>query len=279
VPGNVDGELWDVTFLVLAPHSFGVRVLNGPVGTVHVPADRTRTGDSPRVTLPPLYADGEKRSNGAHRPPNTNGEPPVVVCSRETMESMLTEHHMLRAPMPVLDPATGLGQLTAEERAVLAARSQLFLRAAAAAAAVGGPYGPLCGIYNAAAAAGGQHLWTQWASLQSPAGLYQQLAAVGGGGGGGCGAGANGGPTSMAAVAAAAAAVQQQQQQHSSLYQQQHPAGNGFRFSPYLVTAPPPPHQPQPLPVGGPSPSSSPDTGAGSPPDRSPRGGHRTTPR
>jgi len=131
-----------------------------------------------------------------------------VDFSRETMESMLSEHHMLRTPL--LDPGSGLSQLTAEERAVLAARSQLFLRAAAAAAAVSGPYGPLCGIYNAAAAAGGQHLWNQWASMQSPAGLYQQLAAAGGGG-----------PTAMAAAAAAAAAAHQQQQQHHHHQQQQ----------------------------------------------------------
>lgn len=195
---------------------------------------------------------------------------------------MLSEHHMLRTPL--LDPGSGLNQLTAEERAVLAARSQLFLRAAAAAAAVSGPYGPLCGIYNAAAAAGGQHLWNQWAAMQGPAGLYQQLAAASGGG-----------PTTMAAAAAAAAAAhqqhQQQQQQHQQHHQQQqhHPAGlyqhpvagNGFRFSPYLVTPPPPPqtaqqqsHHPPAGRSTSPAPSSPEDT-AGSP-DRSPHG-HRTT--
>lgn len=201
---------------------------------------------------------------------------------------MLSEHHMLRTPL--LDPGGGLSQLTAEERAVLAARSQLFLRAAAAAAAVSGPYGPLCGIYNAAAAAGGQHLWNQWASMQGPAGLYQQLAAAGGGG-----------PTAMAAAAAAAATAahqqqqqhhhhqQQQQQQHHHQQQQQHhqslyqhhqaaaAAANGFRFSPYLVTPPPVPQQLSAAAVRSPSPSS-PDTACSS--DRSPHGagGHRTTP-
>ncbi|VVC33156.1 Transcription factor, T-box,p53-like transcription factor, DNA-binding,Transcription factor, T- [Cinara cedri] len=143
----------------------------------------------------------------------------LTEFERETMESMLSEHHMLRTPL--LDPGSGLNQLTAEERAVLAARSQLFLRAAAAAAAVSGPYGPLCGIYNAAAAAGGQHLWNQWASMQGPAGL----------------------------------------------------------FSPYLLTPPPqpqPPHHPGAGRSSSPAPSSPEDT-AGSP-DRSPRGGHRTTP-
>jgi len=197
---------------------------------------------------------------------------------------MLSEHHMLRTPL--LDPGGGLSQLTAEERAVLAARSQLFLRAAAAAAAVSGPYGPLCGIYNAAAAAGGQHLWNQWASMQSPAGLYQQLAAAGGGG-----------PTAMAAAAAAAAAAHQQQQQHHHHHQQQQQqqhhhqqqqhhqnlyqqhqaaaaASNGFRFSPYLVTPP----QMSVVAAAARSPSpSSPDTACSS--DRSPHGGgHRTTP-
>lgn len=199
------------------------------------------------------------------------------------MESMLSEHHMLRTPL--LDPGGGLSQLTAEERAVLAARSQLFLRAAAAAAAVSGPYGPLCGIYNAAAAAGGQHLWNQWASMQGPAGLYQQLAAAGGGG-----------PTAMAAAAAAAAAHQQQQQHHhhqqqqqqqhhhhqqqqhhQSLYQQHQAAAaaaNGFRFSPYLVT--PPQLSSVAAVARSPSPSS-PDTACSS--DRSAHGGgHRTTP-
>lgn len=184
------------------------------------------------------------------------------------MESMLSEHHMLRTPL--LDPASGLSQLTAEERAVLAARSQLFLRAAAAAAAVSGPYGPLCGIYNAAAAAGGQHLWNQWASMQGQAGLYQQLAAASGGG-----------PTAMAAAAAAHQQQQHQQhQQHQSNLYQQHVAAaaavNGFRFSPYLVT-PPLPQQPhhQQSSALSPPPPSSPDTGGS--PERSPHG-HRTTP-
>lgn len=177
------------------------------------------------------------------------------------MESMLSEHHMLRTPL--LDPAAGLSHLTAEERVVLSARSQLFLRAAAA---VGGPYSPFNSIYNVAAAASGQQLWNQWASLQSQAGLYQHFTAAGGGG-----------PNSMVAVAAAAAAAAAQQQQpHSGLYQQ-HPAavlaGNGFRFSPYLVTPPSQLQfqQQQLLPVGHSPPLSSPDT-AGSP------DGHRTTP-
>lgn len=232
-------------------------------------------------------------------PPTTTHHPNLYTylhgstfdCCRETMESMLSEHHMLRTPL--LDPGGGLSQLTAEERAVLAARSQLFLRAAAAAAAVSGPYGPLCGIYNAAAAAGGQHLWNQWASMQGPAGLYQQLAAANGGG-----------PNAMAAAAAAAAAAahqqqqqqhhhhqqqqqqhhhhqqQQQQQHHQNLYQQHQAAAaaaaNGFRFSPYLVT--PPQLSSVPAAIRSPSPSS-PDTACS--PDRSPHGGgggHRTTP-
>ncbi|KAL1124018.1 hypothetical protein AAG570_001788 [Ranatra chinensis] len=59
----------------------------------------------------------------------------LTEFERETMESMLSEQHLLRSPL--LEAA---GNLSLEERALLAARSQLFLRAAAAAVA-GGPYG------------------------------------------------------------------------------------------------------------------------------------------
>ncbi|VEN44368.1 unnamed protein product [Callosobruchus maculatus] len=90
---------------------------------------------------------------------------------RETMESMLAEqHHYFRSPLrpfAELDPHNN--NLTPEERAILAARSQLFLRAAAAAAT--GPYAPLMGVYGAS----GSHpaaptlppaaLWNQWACL------------------------------------------------------------------------------------------------------------------
>lgn len=60
------------------------------------------------------------------------------------MESMLAEQHYLRSPLrPFADLDTHNNNLSLEEKAILAARSQLFLRAAAAAAA--GPYAPLMG--------------------------------------------------------------------------------------------------------------------------------------
>ncbi|KAK7789594.1 hypothetical protein R5R35_006006 [Gryllus longicercus] len=75
---------------------------------------------------------------------------------RETMESMLAEQHYLRSPLrPFSDLDSHNNNLTLEEKALLAARSQLYLRAAAAAA---GPYAPLmgmCSLYGAAAAAAG----------------------------------------------------------------------------------------------------------------------------
>lgn len=92
---------------------------------------------------------------------------------RETMESMLTasEQHFLRSPL--LDNSN----LTLEERALLAARSQLFLRAAAAAAA--GPYsalGPMCSLYGASSSTA--PLWSQWACLGPSLFAQQQLAAA-----------------------------------------------------------------------------------------------------
>ncbi|XP_050435408.1 T-box transcription factor TBX20-like [Adelges cooleyi] len=168
----------------------------------------------------------------------------LTEFERETMESMLGDHHMMRTPM--LDPSGSLSHLTAEERAVLAARSQLFLRAAAAAAAVSGPYGPLCGIYNAAAAAssaagGSHHLWNQWASL-SPA-VYQQL------------------------TAAAAAGPMGSPYHHHPHHLHGGGGGgsspNGFRFSPYLV-----PTAAASAASNRSPPLSSPDTGASS--DHSP---------
>lgn len=84
------------------------------------------------------------------------------------MESMLAEQHYLRSPLrPFADLDTHNNNLSLEEKAILAARSQLFLRAAAAAA---GPYAPLMGgLYGAS----GSHttslppgvLWNQWACL------------------------------------------------------------------------------------------------------------------
>lgn len=84
------------------------------------------------------------------------------------MESMLAEQHYLRSPLrPFADLDTHNNNLSLEEKAILAARSQLFLRAAAVAA---GPYAPLMGgLYGAS---GSQSpsvppgvLWNQWASL------------------------------------------------------------------------------------------------------------------
>lgn len=89
---------------------------------------------------------------------------------------MLAEQHYLRSPLrPFTELDTHNNNLTLEEKALLAARSQLFLRAAAAAA---GPYGPLmgpmCSLYGAAGGAGPGGggggvppgmLWSQWACL------------------------------------------------------------------------------------------------------------------
>lgn len=87
---------------------------------------------------------------------------------RETMESMLAEQHYFRSPLrPFADLDTHNNNLSLEEKAILAARSQLFLRAAAAAA---GPYGPLMGgLYGAGASQSAPVppgvLWNQWACL------------------------------------------------------------------------------------------------------------------
>ncbi|KAJ8932538.1 hypothetical protein NQ314_014588, partial [Rhamnusium bicolor] len=87
---------------------------------------------------------------------------------RETMESMLAEQHYFRSPLrPFTELDTHNNNLSLEEKAILAARSQLFLRAAAAAA---GPYGPLMGgLYGASAsqstAVPPGVLWNQWACL------------------------------------------------------------------------------------------------------------------
>jgi T-box protein 20 len=88
------------------------------------------------------------------------------------MESMLAEQHYLRSPLrPFTELDTHNNNLTLEEKALLAARSQLFLRAAAAAA---GPYaplmGPMCSLYGAGPGGGGSAvppgmLWSQWACL------------------------------------------------------------------------------------------------------------------
>lgn len=82
---------------------------------------------------------------------------------RETMESMLAEQHYLRSPLRPFDLDQHNNNLTLEEKAILAARSQLFLRAAY----------PLYGVPAAA-------LWGQWACL-APQLLAQQHLASGSG--------------------------------------------------------------------------------------------------
>nr|XP_023022562.1 T-box transcription factor TBX20-like isoform X2 [Leptinotarsa decemlineata] len=93
----------------------------------------------------------------------------LTEFERETMESMLAEQHYFRSPLrPFAEMDPHNNNLSLEEKAILAARSQLFLRAAAAAA---GPYAPLMGgLYGA----GGSQssgtvppgvLWNQWACL------------------------------------------------------------------------------------------------------------------
>lgn len=94
------------------------------------------------------------------------------------MESMLAEQQYLRTPIRPFELDNQNNNLTLEEKALLAARSQLFLRAAAAAA---GPYGPLVtpglpGLYGLPPGAGA--LWGQWACLaahQLPRPLYPPL--------------------------------------------------------------------------------------------------------
>lgn len=86
------------------------------------------------------------------------------------MESMLAEQHYLRSPLrPFSELDTHNNNLTLEEKALLAARSQLFLRAAAAAA---GPYGSLMGPMWGSPGPGvpsvglpPSMLWSQWACL------------------------------------------------------------------------------------------------------------------
>ncbi|XP_023942097.2 T-box transcription factor TBX20-like isoform X2 [Bicyclus anynana] len=87
----------------------------------------------------------------------------LTEFERETMESMLAEQHYLRSPLRPFDMDQHNNNLTLEEKAILAARSQLFLRAAY----------PLYGVPAAA-------LWGQWACL-APQLLAQQHLASGSG--------------------------------------------------------------------------------------------------
>lgn len=83
-----------------------------------------------------------------------------LLSFRETMESMLAEQHYLRSPLRPFDLDQHNNNLTLEEKAILAARSQLFLRAAY----------PLYGVPAAA-------LWGQWACLAPQLLAQQHLAA------------------------------------------------------------------------------------------------------
>ncbi|CAB3364819.1 Hypothetical predicted protein [Cloeon dipterum] len=115
----------------------------------------------------------------------------LTEFERETMESMLAEQHYLRTPMRPFseldllnnnsnghNSVVGAANLSLEEKALLAARSQLFLRAAAVAAS--SPSSPFPGASTSMAAgpmlyrprpevAGHlpplQQLWSQWACL------------------------------------------------------------------------------------------------------------------
>lgn len=79
------------------------------------------------------------------------------------MESMLAEQHYLRSPLRPFDLDQHNNNLTLEEKAILAARSQLFLRAAY----------PLYGVPAAA-------LWGQWACLAPQLLAQQHLASTSG---------------------------------------------------------------------------------------------------
>ncbi|XP_023246222.1 T-box transcription factor TBX20-like [Copidosoma floridanum] len=167
---------------------------------------------------------------------------------RETMESMLNEQHTLRFPhrfpfeMDQLQSSAATGNLSLEEKAMWAARSQIILRAAAAAAV--GPYAQLVSpalVYpGVAAAAGSSHQQAaahqqQAAAAAAAAQQQQQLWWA-----------SSLGPTLFAA------AHHQQQQLAASAAQQQSPAGGPaaprpvypsalrdlahHRFSPYSRT-------------------------------------------
>lgn len=153
---------------------------------------------------------------------------------------MLVEQHYLRSPLrPFADLDTHNNNLSLEEKAFLAARSQLFLRAAAAAA---GPYAPLVNTMGSlyAPTSGGAPtggpaasgvppgvLWSQWACL-GPSLLHQHQLAV----------------AAAASSSAAAAAAHAAQLSPLARPLAQH------RYSPYAT----------PTPASRTSPVSSPDT-------------------
>ncbi|KAI5632163.1 t-box domain-containing protein [Phthorimaea operculella] len=116
--------------------------------------------DSSRLTeFERFYITGE------HQTPSVfPDDPRISIANRETMESMLAEQHYLRSPLRPFDLDQHNNNLTLEEKAILAARSQLFLRAAY----------PLYGVPAAA-------LWGQWACLAPQLLAQQHLAASGSG--------------------------------------------------------------------------------------------------
>ncbi|XP_063240113.1 T-box transcription factor TBX20-like [Bacillus rossius redtenbacheri] len=87
----------------------------------------------------------------------------LTEFERETMESMLAEQHYLRSPLRPFDLDSHNNNLTLEEKALLAARSQLFLRAAAASSLYAPLMAPVCPLPGASP--GGGALWGQWACL------------------------------------------------------------------------------------------------------------------
>ncbi|XP_046734459.1 T-box transcription factor TBX20-like [Diprion similis] len=106
----------------------------------------------------------------------------LTEFERETMESMLAEQQYLRSPlrlsyeMEQLQAAGTTSNLSLEEKALLAARSQLFLRAAAAAAV--GPYTPLVNpalMYSGVAAAASSSHHQQQQHQQQQQQQQQQL--------------------------------------------------------------------------------------------------------
>lgn len=164
---------------------------------------------------------------------------------------MLAEQHYLRSPLrPFSDMDPHNNNLTLEEKALLAARSQLFLRAAAAAA---GPYAPLMGPMWAGASNPGLQsvgipsgmLWSQWACLGPSLLAAQQQQAH-----------------HLAAAAAAAAAphtLSLPRPMYPSAMSSSSSTLSQHRFSPY---SPSPPARRSPPPS---SPDSCPEQGASSP--------------
>lgn len=154
------------------------------------------------------------------------------------MESMLAEQQYLRSPIrPFSELDSQNNNLSLEEKALLAARSQLFLRAAGPFGPGAGLAGPACGslgpvcalpqFYSRAgpAAAAPLHiplqLWSQWACL-SPSFLAQSHAQL-----------------AVAAAAAAASAGSSPQAEGLRLPRPVYPALSlsQHRYSPYCPSS------------------------------------------